>query len=200
MAERADAVRNREAILAAALRLIGEHGLDAICMEDVAAAAGVGKGTVFRRFGDREGLVSAVVARCARDWQAEADALLTADDRPAAERVVVFVGRLFDFVVESLPLVRALEQVTQGQECCDANFDLTLRRLAALIAQARPGCDADYFAHALLANLRGEVIHLMVQRCGMSPNQVREGVIALARSVLGRDLVAGDRDATMPAL
>jgi len=200
MAERADAARNREAILAAAHRLIGERGLAAVCMEDVAAAAGVGKGTVFRRFGDRENLVNAVVVRCAEGWRAEAVALLTAEELPAAERVITFVGRLFDFVVESLPLVRALEQVTRGQQSCDANFDLTLQRLAELIARARPDCDAEYFAHALLANLRGEVIHLMVERCGMPVGQVREGVIALARSVLAQDLVPGDGDATMPAL
>jgi hypothetical protein len=40
----------------------------------------------------------------------------------------------------------------------------------------------------------------MVERCGMPVAQVREGVIALARSVLDRNLVPGDRDATMPAL
>ena len=55
--ERGDAARNRLLLLDAARRLISEHGADAVTMDDIAAAAGVGKGTVFRRFGSRAGLM-----------------------------------------------------------------------------------------------------------------------------------------------
>lgn len=55
--ERGDAARNRALLLAAARRLVDEHGADAVTMDDVAAAAGVGKGTLFRRFGSRAGLM-----------------------------------------------------------------------------------------------------------------------------------------------
>src|SRR3954471_1726183 len=56
-AERGDAARNRALLLDAARRLIAERGADAVTMDDVAAAAGVGKGTLFRRFGSRSGLM-----------------------------------------------------------------------------------------------------------------------------------------------
>ncbi|MET0936576.1 MAG: helix-turn-helix domain-containing protein, partial [Luteibacter sp.] len=56
-AERGDAARNRALLLTAARQLISEHGSDAVTMDDVAAAAGVGKGTLFRRFGSRAGLM-----------------------------------------------------------------------------------------------------------------------------------------------
>ncbi|MCV7434684.1 TetR/AcrR family transcriptional regulator [Mycolicibacterium bacteremicum] len=56
-AERGDAARNRALLLDAARRLIAERGADAVSMDDVAAAAGVGKGTLFRRFGSRAGLM-----------------------------------------------------------------------------------------------------------------------------------------------
>ena len=54
--ERGDAARNRELLLAAARKLIAERGPDAVTMDDIAAEAGVGKGTLFRRFGNRAGL------------------------------------------------------------------------------------------------------------------------------------------------
>ena len=58
---RADAERNREKVLCAAARLFGEHGVEAVSMDQIAAAAGVGKGTLFRRFGDRAGLAQALL-------------------------------------------------------------------------------------------------------------------------------------------
>jgi AcrR family transcriptional regulator len=67
--ERADARRNRERILCAAARLIDEHGVDGISMDEVAAAAGVGKGTLYRRFGDRASLVRALIEEPEREFQ-----------------------------------------------------------------------------------------------------------------------------------
>lgn len=59
--ERADAARNRQLLLAAAKSLIDDHGAAAVTMDAVARAAGVGKGTVFRRFGNRSGLMMALL-------------------------------------------------------------------------------------------------------------------------------------------
>lgn len=56
---RADAERNRDRILAAAAELFASRGVDA-SLEEVATRAGVGVGTVYRRFGDREGLIDAL--------------------------------------------------------------------------------------------------------------------------------------------
>ena len=55
--ERGDAARNRALLLDAARRLVAERGPDAVTMDAIAAAAGVGKGTLFRRFGSRAGLM-----------------------------------------------------------------------------------------------------------------------------------------------
>ncbi|MFM9376726.1 TetR/AcrR family transcriptional regulator [Gordonia sp. VNK21] len=59
--ERADAARNRQLLLAAAKTLIDNHGAAAVTMDAVAREAGVGKGTVFRRFGSRNGLMMALL-------------------------------------------------------------------------------------------------------------------------------------------
>ncbi|MGP3777185.1 TetR family transcriptional regulator, partial (plasmid) [Streptomyces sp. SDT5-1] len=58
---RKDAIRNREAVLTAADALFTRReSPDDVTMADVAAAAGVGKGTLFRAFGDRAGLLRAL--------------------------------------------------------------------------------------------------------------------------------------------
>lgn len=67
--ERGDAARNRALILDAARRLIAERGPDAVSTDDIAAAAGVGKGTVFRRFGSRAGLMLVLLDEDEQDHQ-----------------------------------------------------------------------------------------------------------------------------------
>ncbi|MEZ5209782.1 TetR/AcrR family transcriptional regulator [Gordonia sp. (in: high G+C Gram-positive bacteria)] len=59
--ERADAARNRQLLLTAAKTLIDDQGAAAVTMDAVAREAGVGKGTVFRRFGSRTGLMMALL-------------------------------------------------------------------------------------------------------------------------------------------
>src|ERR1700760_922080 len=59
--ERSDAARNRRKVLEAASRLFEGHGAANVSMEAVATAAGVGKGTLFRRFGDRASLARSVL-------------------------------------------------------------------------------------------------------------------------------------------
>jgi|SRR5215212_4025546 AcrR family transcriptional regulator len=56
---RADAERNRERILAAAAEMLAERGLD-VSLDDIAMAAGVGVGTVYRRFTDKDALIDAL--------------------------------------------------------------------------------------------------------------------------------------------
>src|SRR3546814_614822 len=67
--ERADAARNRRRILAAADRLFTEKGVGCTSMDAIAAEAGVGKGTLFRRFGDRATLALAVLDETERELQ-----------------------------------------------------------------------------------------------------------------------------------
>jgi AcrR family transcriptional regulator len=69
---RADAERNREKVLCAARQLFSERGVENVSMDAIAAAAGVGKGTLFRRFGDRAGLALALLEEQTRQLQEDA--------------------------------------------------------------------------------------------------------------------------------
>ncbi len=163
--ERADAAHNRALVLEAATRLIWERGIEAVSVDDVAAAAGVGKGTVFRRFGDKAGLVQAVIDATAASWIQVA----SLECRSPAE----FAGTLFDHVLANLPLVIAAERTTPGS--CEAEFQITVDRLTAQVGSL-------FKAHALLAVLRGTHIAFLLDQ-GMTAAEIRKGVISLAESL-----------------
>ncbi|MGP0049468.1 MAG: TetR/AcrR family transcriptional regulator, partial [Solirubrobacteraceae bacterium] len=67
--ERADAARNRQRILEAAERLFARDGVACTSMDAIAAEARVGKGTLFRRFGDRASLALALLEASERAFQ-----------------------------------------------------------------------------------------------------------------------------------
>ena len=67
--ERRDAARNREVLLRSARELIGECGADGLTMAALAQRAGVGKGTVFRRFGSRAGLMMTLLSDAEAEFQ-----------------------------------------------------------------------------------------------------------------------------------
>src|SRR6201996_3844948 len=75
---RRDAERNRQRILAAAAEVFTEHGLDAT-LDEVARAAGVGVGTVYRRFPDKESLVAEL-------FRERVDALVTVAEEACTAR------------------------------------------------------------------------------------------------------------------
>jgi AcrR family transcriptional regulator len=60
-AERADAARNRRHLLAVAREMLAEQSPDKLTMDALAERAGLGKGTVFRRFGTRAGIFAALL-------------------------------------------------------------------------------------------------------------------------------------------
>ena len=74
-------------ILDAALALAGERGLRKLTMDDVAARAEVGRMTVYRRFGDKKGLVEALTERESRRVLAQL-AASTPPDAPVEEQIV----------------------------------------------------------------------------------------------------------------
>src|SRR5712691_8722949 len=68
-AERADAARNRLHLLATAREMLAEQGADQLTMDGLAERAGLGKGTVFRRFGTRAGIFQALLDDAERTFQ-----------------------------------------------------------------------------------------------------------------------------------
>src|SRR5919198_5439669 len=104
---RADAVRNAERVLSAARRLFAERGVADVTMSDVAEAAGVAKGTVFHRFGDRSGLARALVDDRERGLQEQIvrGPPPLGPGAPPRERLLAFLAALAELTVENRALL-----------------------------------------------------------------------------------------------
>jgi AcrR family transcriptional regulator len=119
---RRDARRNREVVLAAARRMFAEHGADC-SFEDIAREAGVGVGTVYRRFPDRRTLIEAILEQRIVDVDDAAAAALRLDDPWAATRF--FVGAAARMQVED----RGLRELLHDHRFISAGLALLRRRI-----------------------------------------------------------------------
>jgi AcrR family transcriptional regulator len=174
--ERVDAARNRAAILDAAARLFTEHGVDEVSMDQVAAAAGVGKGTLFRRFGDKAGLGSALLD--AREHVLQ-EAILSGPPPlgPGAEpadRVAAFANAYLDYLFPHLALARMSETATPGARYRIGAYRFWHRHLAILLTGAD---DAEHTAHALLAMVAAEHVTALLPELG--EERIRKNVTLL---------------------
>ncbi|HEY6422699.1 MAG TPA: helix-turn-helix domain-containing protein [Pseudonocardiaceae bacterium] len=162
--ERADAARNRRKILDAATRLFAARGVDAVSLDAVAAEAGVGKGTVFRRFGDKSGLAAALLDEQERRLQ---QAMLfgpppLGPGAPPAQRAIAFTRAYLDCVFDHPELVRMSETASPGARFRIGAFRFWRLHLTILLVEAgEPAPLAEVLAHALLAPLAAD--HLLAQ-------------------------------------
>ncbi|WP_371818162.1 TetR/AcrR family transcriptional regulator [Pseudarthrobacter sp. C4D7] len=108
-AERSDAARNRERLLVAARELIEQGGVAALTMDRLAEQAGVGKGTVFRRFGSRAGLMLTLLNDSEAAFQAQFlfGPPPLGPGAPPQDRLIAFGAERIAYVVEYGDLVLA---------------------------------------------------------------------------------------------
>jgi AcrR family transcriptional regulator len=175
--ERADAARNRQRVLDTAAVLFAERGVEAVAMDDIARAAGVGKGTLFRRFGDRQGLLQALLDDAERRLQ---DDLLRGPPplgpgAPAGERLLAFLHGMVDLLERRGSILRAFETSSPGARLRTAAYRGWHLHVSVLLAELRPGADRAGFAHLLLAPLAAETWGSLRREAGLS----REALTAL---------------------
>ena len=183
---RADAARNRARLLEAAARLVAERGADCLTMDAVAAEANVGKGTVFRRFGDRTGLLSALLDHSERKFQA---AFLSGPPplgpgAPPVERLRAFGLAMLRRTSEELELQLAAEPAA------DRRFTAPPRRVlrhhvTLLLREAVPDADSELLAHTLMAPLDPALVHHLTRQCGMPLSRLEEAWVDLVDRVTG---------------
>ena len=140
-------------ILAAAGELVAEQGIEAVSMEDVARAACVGTGTLYRRFGDRAGLAFALLDEQTRDFQ---NALISGPPplgpgAPARERLQAFGAGYLDLLETPLGADGRRRAERQGRPT--GRTRCTRRTSRSCCARPRRSSTRAFTAEALLATL-----------------------------------------------
>jgi AcrR family transcriptional regulator len=186
--ERADAAANRVRILEAAVRVLAERGAEGTSIDAVAAEAGVGKGTIFRRFGDRSGLFEALLDEHLRAFQ---DAFMfgpppLGPGAPAEDRLVAFLDGLLDLYEDQLELTLAFERHRWGAPI--GGYLALSVHVESLIAEISPTLDARVTAQLLLNALGVNLIRYLRRDAGVSLETIKSSVhplvagLALSRS------------------
>ncbi len=187
--ERSDAARNRRRLLAAARSLFGEKGVTRVTMEEVARTAGVGKGTLYRRFPNKGLLCEALLDEPTRRLQAEVLVSLGDPDKSALEKLRNFLGCLVLFTEENLDLLYGGYDTLQGAERV-ARYGhpsygwirwtvLGLLREAARNGDLDEEKDIEYLADALLAPLTVDLYYHQRQVLGLSPERIAAGLSSM---------------------
>jgi Transcriptional regulator len=182
--ERADAARNRARILDAAAALFAERSPQDVTMEDIARKAGVGRGTLYRRYPDRASIAVALLDEHERALQ---DQLLRGDPplgpgAPPAERLAAFYAAMVRLLEDHSHLVLGAEIGRTRFETGAYGFWRAHVR-ALLTAAGTP--DPDALVDILLAPLAPDVYSYQRRSLGLSPEQITAALTRLAAVVTG---------------
>ena len=150
-APRADAVRNRQKILDAAREQITLHGPE-IGMDEIAAAAGVAVGTLYRHFPTKTDLVAAVIAEYVDDVAEHAQGALARATECA--RAVDEIAAFLEYVVEASATDRAVKAAAQDLGATPTNKAGEDRATAALAELIQSGQhDGDIYPDVTVEDL-----------------------------------------------
>ena len=175
--ERADAARNRLKILEAAERLAAKHGIENVSMDMVAEAAGVGKGTIFRRFGDRASLALALLDEHVQAFQ---EAFIRGEPplgpgAPPIERLRAFGHAMIDLLEAHGDLILVGESGSPCARFRSPPFRAHRAHVTSLLGELDPRLDAEYHADSLLAVLAADQYRHLRREREMPIERVRAG-------------------------
>jgi len=194
--ERRDAAANRRLILETADKLFALRGVADVNMADIAEAAGVGKGTLYRRFANKAELCLALLDTQMKEFQEGILGRLrqmAAQDTPKLEQLDQFLDALVYFVDRHSPLLcevqrgGLLEGMSEGALQRPHFWQhMTISGLlqAAIDSGELPGdLDVTYIADALLAALNTNIIRFQREARHFSLARISDGLRRLTASL-----------------
>ncbi|MFY9263870.1 MAG: TetR/AcrR family transcriptional regulator [Solirubrobacterales bacterium] len=187
-AERIDAQRNRRKILAAAEELFERYGTENVSMDAVAEAAGVGKGTLYRRFGDRRGLAYAILDSRERDFQ---EAMIRGEPplgpaAPPADRLVAFGRGVLERLRIHGDLILAAQTGVPMARFQGPIYTTYRTHVRALLSDLDAGLDLDYFTDVLLSALSAELVNYWRGALMIDDRRVADGYVRLVELISAR--------------
>ncbi|MFC4375037.1 TetR/AcrR family transcriptional regulator [Nocardia halotolerans] len=182
-AERADAARNRALLLDAAQQLVREHGVAGLTMDALAKRAGVGKGTIFRRFGNRTGLMLALLDHSEQKFQTAfmfGPGPLGPEAAPVDRLIAFGRTRLLDIEVEG-DLHRAAEQ---NGHFAGGPYALHRAHVLLLLRAAGVTGELGLIADTLLATLSAALVIHQIEVLGYRRERIGDNWEWLVRRVV----------------
>jgi AcrR family transcriptional regulator len=185
--ERRDAAEHRQHILDVARRLFAERGVDGVSMQQIARAAGVGQGTLYRRYTHKGELCMALLGENVARVREELREYLAScgPSTPARAQLDYVLSRHVAFNEENAPLLSAMVEASCGNRRA-AQYDNpiyqalhgtveTLLQRAVARGEAPP-CDTAFRADAILASLAIDLyIHQRAER-GFTPERIMAAI------------------------
>jgi AcrR family transcriptional regulator len=189
-AERADAARNRRVLLAAAREIVAAEGADKLTMDGLAERAGLGKGTVFRRFRTRAGIFQALLDDDERDFQEQvlSGPPPLGPGAPPLDRLIAYGRARIDFLIGHREIARA---TLDGRERVPAGSSSPMSRehIRFLLGEICLGtADLDVLATQLTAALDGPLLFslsaaTLTEAAGQISGRLSRGWADLVRRV-----------------
>jgi AcrR family transcriptional regulator len=182
--QRTEAARNQERLLATTRELLRDRDAGTVDVREIAAAAGVGVGTLYRRFGGKAGLLSAVVGVHERELQ---DAIIGGPPPlgPGAaplDRLVAFLQALARLTEENLNVLLATDATPPGRRRIGA-YQAWRLHIEHLLDPALDAHDRRWRADLLLAPLDPGLYAEHRRVAGLSAERIERRLAALATSV-----------------
>ncbi|WP_435969992.1 TetR/AcrR family transcriptional regulator [Streptomyces sp. Qhu_M48] len=181
--ERADAARNRLRILDAARRRLAADGFAELSLDAVAKDAGVGVGTVYRRFHNRAGLVYALIEDNETRFQ-ETFARHCQDGAPSAhDRLRAFLHGMADLVDDNRELLLLAEASAPAGRYRSAPFRRHHEQIVGMVTELAPGVDAAYVADLLLMAYTPGLFDFQRTERGWGVDRVKRGLDAVIAGI-----------------
>ena len=158
--ERADAARNRAQLLVTAREMLAEFGPDELTMDALAERSGLGKGTVFRRFGTRAGIFQSLLDEMERGLQEQvlSGPPPLGPGAPPVDRLIAFGRARVHWLVENTEIAR---YALDGRQAIPGGSQVPMSQthIRMLLRQINlDGVNLDVLAIQLAAALDGPLL------------------------------------------